>query len=75
MCIGINCLCKSCANDVDNRWAKANECVQPCTHCEDECFEYAHDLHKRTAKVTECRNYRITEHHAACNRKKMKIVR
>lgn len=75
MCIGIKCLCKSCANNVDNYYAKAKECVNPCFHCEDTCYEYDHDLHKYTKAMEKCENYRITEHHVLCNRRKIKIVK
>lgn len=75
MCIGITCLCKSCANSVDNSRAKAKECVNPCFHCEDNCYEYDHGLHKHTANVEKCMNYRITDYHAECNRKKIRIVK
>lgn len=74
MCIGIDCLCEMCANNVDNIRAKTNECVEPCFHCEEECYAYDHDSHKRIRPISRCKNYLITDYHAILNRKKIKVM-
>ena len=55
------CLCASCANEVNNTYAQPGEMVKPCFHCEDNCFQYDHEPHKKLQNIVECPKYKKTK--------------
>lgn len=72
-CSGILCLCSSCANEVNNRHSDG-EMVEPCFHCEEECYIFDHDICKYTKNVFECPNYVMTKYQGQKNRRKIGVI-
>lgn len=73
MCNGYKCLCDSCVNEVNNTYSSPGEMLEPCFHCEEECYLYDHGQTKDISNVYECARYRITEYHARHNRSKIRL--
>lgn len=67
------CVCNQCANDVNGRY-KPGEMVEPCFNCE-KCRNYDGNSMKKYNYKTECSSFKITEHHASQNRRKIKLIR
>lgn len=68
------CICNKCANDVNGRYTPG-EMEEPCFNCE-ECREYDGDYRNKSCnKKTECESFKMTNYHAALNRKNIKLLR
>lgn len=72
------CLCNSCINNVENIYVQKDEIPddgwEPCFFC-DDCKTYDSDTSKQDMERDWCGRYRIDNHHAWENRKKIKSVR
>lgn len=69
-CMG--CICDHCANSSECFDPCPGEMEEPCFTC-DECIHYDGKTGREMWR-DECPAYKITEHHAAYLRRKIKIV-
>lgn len=73
-----NCLCNTCANNLEGLYITAEEIQVECFAC-DECFHYDLDAGKKSNQHQECPFYRETKYHinqrARRNRRKIKLIK
>ncbi|MDO5433346.1 hypothetical protein [Eubacterium sp.] len=73
-----NCLCETCANNVESLRKTSEEMKVACFAC-DECFHFDHDTEKKNNGHPECPLYQKTKYHinqqAKKNRRKIKLIK
>ncbi len=70
-----NCLCKHCANNVEELYSKVRpeEQREPCFNC-DECWYYTGDTRHRSRRKEDCVRFVLSNYSAEKRRKKIKVV-
>ncbi len=68
------CICDHCANSVECWDDCAGEMGFPCFTC-DECVHYDGHGNGRSQKMTECRDYKVTNKYAEYLRKRIRYVK
>ena len=72
----VNCLCKYCANNVEelHGTVKPKEQRKPCFNC-DECFEFDGDPKYRICDKESCDSFVMSDYGAKRKRKGIKVVK
>lgn len=70
-----NCLCKHCANNVEELWSKVQPEEQklPCFNC-DECRYYTGGIRHRSQRKEDCGKFILSNYSTEKQRKKIKVV-